>query len=205
MSPRNKVAIYYLSGLIFFEAVVLTYVFSLDRLVQMSLINSFHALWADLFFKIITSGAEITIPILFLGYLIWKKSDLLKSYVISYIFSTAIVQFFKLVICKEALRPLAYFKGYGQTWHLVQDLLISEYNSMPSGHTSAAWFMCFWISLAAKKSFITLLLVTYAILVAYSRVYLFQHFPVDTAVGAFIGTGVSLLVYYLNVSKTELP
>jgi len=205
MSPRNKVAIYYLSGLIFFEAVVLTYVFSLDRLVQMSLINSFHAPWADVFFKIITSGAEITIPILFLGYLIWKKSDFLKSYVISYIFSTAIVQFFKLVICKEALRPLAYFKGYGQTWHLVQDLLISEYNSMPSGHTSAAWFMCFWISLAAKKSFITLLLVTYAILVAYSRVYLFQHFPVDTAVGAFIGTGVSLLVYYLNVSKTELP
>ena len=101
MSPRNKVAIYYLSGLIFFEAVVLTYVFSLDRLVQMSLINSFHAPWADLFFKIITSGAEITIPILFLGYLIWKKSDLLKSYVISYIFSTVIVQFFKLVLKKQ--------------------------------------------------------------------------------------------------------
>jgi membrane-associated phospholipid phosphatase len=74
---------------------------------------------------------------------------------------------------------------------------------MPSGHTSAAWFMCFWISLAAKKPFIAFILVFYAILVAYSRVYLFQHFPVDTAVGAFIGTGVSLLVFYWNVSKTE--
>jgi membrane-associated phospholipid phosphatase len=75
---------------------------------------------------------------------------------------------------------------------------------MPSGHTSAAWFMCFWISLAAKKPWISLLMVFYAILVAYSRVYLFQHFPVDTAVGATIGTGVSLLVYCLNISKSEL-
>jgi membrane-associated phospholipid phosphatase len=204
MSPRNKVVIYYLSGLIFFEAVVLTYIFSLDRLGQMSLIHSFHSLWADLFFKIITSGAEITIPILFLGYLIWKKSDLLKPYLISYIFSTVLVQFLKLVVFKDALRPLSYFKGQAYAWHLVQNLLIHEYNSMPSGHTSAAWFMCFWISLAANKPWITLLMVFYAILVAYSRVYLFQHFPVDTAAGAMIGTGVSLLVYYLNVSKSDL-
>ena len=204
MSPRNKVVIYYLSGLIFFEAVVLTYIFSLDRMGQMSLINSFHSLWADLFFKIITSGAEITIPILFLGYLIWKKSDLLKPYLISYIFSTVLVQFLKLVVFKDALRPLSYFKGQAHAWHLVQNLLIHEYNSMPSGHTSAAWFMCFWISLAANKPWITLLMVFYAILVAYSRVYLFQHFPVDTAAGAMIGTGVSLLVYYFNVSKSDL-
>lgn len=204
MNPRNKVVFYYLSGLIFFEAVVLTYIFSLDRLGQMSLINSFHSSEADFLFKIITSGAEITIPILFFGYLIWKKSDLLKSYVISYIFSTLIVQFLKLIVFNNALRPLAYFKGQAYSWHLVQNLMISEYNSMPSGHTSAAWFMCFWISLLANKPLITLLMVFYAILVAYSRVYLFQHFPVDTAVGAMIGTGVSLLVYYLNVSKSDL-
>ena len=204
MSPRNKVVIYYLSGLIFFEAVVLTYIFSLDRMGQMSLINSFHSSEADFLFKIITSGAEITIPILFLGYLIWKKSDLLKSYVISYIFSTVIVQFLKLVVFKDALRPLAYFKGQGHAWHLVQNLMINEYNSMPSGHTSAAWFMCFWISLVAQKPILTVLIIFYAMLVAYSRVYLFQHFPVDTAVGAMIGTGVSLLVYYVNVSKSDL-
>lgn len=204
MSPRNKVVIYYLSGLIFFEAVVSTYIFSLDRLGQMSLINSFHSSEANFLFKIISSGAEITIPILFLGYLIWKKSDLLKSYVISYIFSTLIVQFLKLVVFKDALRPLAYFKGQAYSWHMVQNLLISEYNSMPSGHTSAAWFMCFWISLLAQKPILTILITFYAMLVAYSRVYLFQHFPVDTAVGAVIGTGVSLLVYYLNVSKSDI-
>ena len=204
MSTRNKVVIYYLSGLIFFEAVVLTYIFSLDRMAQMSLINSFHSPEADFLFKIISSGAEITIPILFLGYLIWKKSDLLKSYVISYIFSTLLIQFLKLIVFKDALRPLAYFKGQAYSWHMVQNLLISEYNSMPSGHTSAAWFMCFWISLAAHKPWITLLMVFYAILVAYSRIYLFQHFPVDTAVGAMIGTGLSLFVYSLNVSKSDL-
>ena len=204
MSPSNKVVIYYLSGLIIFEVVVLTYVFLFDRLDQMSLINSFNSSGADFLFKIISSGAEITIPILLLGYLIWKKSNFLKSYVISYIFSTVIVQFLKLVVFKDALRPLAYFKGQGHAWHLVQNLLINEDNSMPSGHTSAAWFVCFWISLVAQKPFLTVLIIFYAMLVAYSRVYLFQHFPVDTAVGAMIGTGVSLLVYYFNVSKSDL-
>lgn len=204
MSPSNKVVIYYLSGLIIFEVVVLTYVFLFDRLDQMGLINSFNSSGADFLFKIISSGAEITIPILLLGYLIWKKSIFLKSYVISYIFSTVIVQFLKLVVFKDALRPLAYFKGQGHAWHLVQNLLINEYNSMPSGHTSAAWFVCFWISLVAQKPFLTVLIIFYAMLVAYSRVYLFQHFPVDTAVGAMIGTGVSLLVYYFNVSKSDL-
>jgi len=153
MSPSNKVVIYYLSGLIIFEVVVLTYVFLFDRLDQMSLINSFNSSGADFLFKIISSGAEITIPILLLGYLIWKKSIFLKSYVISYIFSTVIVQFLKLVVFKDALRPLAYFKGQGHAWHLVQNLLINEYNSMPSGHTSAAWFVCFWISLVRKSLF----------------------------------------------------
>ena len=204
MSPTNKGVVYYLTGLIFFEAVVLTYIFSLDRLDQMSLINSVYSPWADLFFKIITSGAEITIPILFLGYLIWKKNAWLKSYVISYIFSTLIVQLLKLIVFKDALRPLAYFKGQAHSWHLVQNLLISEYNSMPSGHTSAAWCMCFWITMVVNKPFLTLVITFYAILVAYSRVYLFQHFPVDTAVGAIIGTGISLLVYYLNVPKSDL-
>ena len=56
----------------------------------------------------------------------------------------------------------------------------------------------------AQKPILTVLIIFYAMLVAYSRVYLFQHFPVDTAVGAMIGTGVSLLVYYVNVSKSDL-
>ena len=176
MSPRNKVVICYLSGLIFFEVVVLTYVFSFDRLDQMSLINSFHSPEADFLFKIISSGAEITIPILFLGYLIWKKSDLLKSYVISYIFSTLIVQFLKLIVFKDALRPLAYFKGQAHSWHMVQNLLISEYNSMPSGHTSAAWFMCFWLAFVGKSGTSGIIFALLAAGVAYSRVYLFQHF-----------------------------
>jgi len=39
--------------------------------------------------------------------------------------------------------------------------------------------------------------------VAYSRVYLFQHFPVDTLVGAFIGTGSSYLFYAINYAKSS--
>lgn len=196
MIPFKRAIAYYSLGLVVFEAVVLTYVFLFDRLGQMQLINSFNSPLADLFFKIISSGAEIAIPVSFLGYLVWKKKAFVKPYVISYIMSTMIIQFLKLLVFKDALRPLAYFKGQSRSWHIVQDLLISEYNSMPSGHTSAAWLMCFWMSVVFESRMFTLLLILYASLVGYSRVYLFQHFPIDTALGAFVGTGISFLVYF---------
>ncbi|MFM6915141.1 MAG: phosphatase PAP2 family protein, partial [Aquirufa sp.] len=42
-----------------------------------------------------------------------------------------------------------------------------------------------------------------AVGVAYSRVYLFQHFPVDTLVGAAIGVGSSALFYSIYDAKSH--
>jgi membrane-associated phospholipid phosphatase len=42
-----------------------------------------------------------------------------------------------------------------------------------------------------------------AVGVAYSRVYLFQHFPVDTLVGAAIGVGSSALFYSIQYAKSS--
>jgi membrane-associated phospholipid phosphatase len=79
--------------------------------------------------------------------------------------------------------------------------MISEYNSMPSGHTGAAFFMFFWVAVLLQRFHWGLFAGLIAVGVAYSRVYLFQHFPVDTLVGAAIGVGASALFYYLNYAK----
>ena len=102
----------------------------------------------------------------------------------------------------DSLRPLAYFAHSGVKWHIIPGLLISEYNSMPSGHTGAAFFMFFWIAVLLRRFSWGLVAGFLAVGVAYSRVYLFQHFPVDTLVGAAIGTASSYLFYTLIYAKS---
>jgi membrane-associated phospholipid phosphatase len=80
---------------------------------------------------------------------------------------------------------------------------IHTHNSFPSGHTAAAWFMFFWFALLGKSRIWGLFVAFLAVGVAYSRVYLMQHFPVDIAVGACIGFASSALVYYFMLIKPQ--
>jgi membrane-associated phospholipid phosphatase len=117
--------------------------------------------------------------------------------------STGLIQFLKHFVFSGSLRPLAYFAHSGIKWHIVSGLMISEYNSMPSGHTGAAFFMFFWVAVLLKRFHWGFIAGILAVGVAYSRVYLFQHFPVDTLVGAFLGTSSSYLFYYINYAKSS--
>ena len=66
--------------------------------------------------------------------------------------------------------------------------------SFPSGHTLASFEAAVMIFLHNKKwgsiSFIL------AILISFSRMYLFVHFPTDILGGIVLGTLISLTVYY---------
>ena len=76
-------------------------------------------------------------------------------------------------------------------------------NSFPSGHTNTAFSAAtlliylygglFWISLLP------------AFLVAYSRVYLGVHFPLDTVVGAILGVVIVISILYACRVKREFP
>ena len=193
----------YLSAFLIFEIICLTFVGTMDRFAQMQWINAHHSLWADYLFIALSGFAEILTPIAIFLYFIWKKKKLVRPFLLSYAVSTGLIQFAKHYIFPNALRPFAYFKGFLYDWHLVDGVFMNEYNSMPSGHTSVAWFMCFWLAFLSKSGWSGILFALLAAGVGYSRVYLFQHFPVDTAVGAFVGTATSLIVYYFYFLKSQ--
>lgn len=65
--------------------------------------------------------------------------------------------------------------------------------SFPSGHTLASFEAAVMIFLHNKKwGVISFVL---AILIAFSRMYLFVHFPTDIVCGAALGTLISIFVY----------
>lgn len=77
------------------------------------------------------------------------------------------------------------------------DLIISQLTSFsfPSGHTAVAFAFAFSLLIYGKKSFIPGLI--FAILMGFSRMYLYVHFPSDVLVGAIIGALCGYASYYV--------
>lgn len=188
---------------IFYEVVGWFFVGSFRPIDQLQLINGNHSNLADWVFQILTSMAEVILPLLLLVYLIRFQKVFVLPYVYAYALSTGLIQFLKHIVFTEALRPVAYFAQSGVKWHLIEGMPIHAYNSMPSGHTGAAFFMFFWVAVLVRSWHWGLFAGLLAVGVAYSRVYLFQHFPVDTLVGAVIGAGSSALFYSISYAKSS--
>ena len=193
----------FLGIFIFYEVAGWLFVSSTERLDQLLLVNGTNNAFADIVFQGLTATAEVVLPILLLVYLIRFQKSYALPYVYSYALSTGLIQALKHLVFTDSLRPLAYFAGSGLKWHIIPGLLISEFNSMPSGHTGAAFFMFFWVAVLLPRWFWGVLAGLIAVGVAYSRVYLFQHFPVDTLVGAAIGVGSSALFYSIHYAKSS--
>lgn len=70
--------------------------------------------------------------------------------------------------------------------------------SFPSGHTSSAFNMATFLSLAYPKWYVIAPAALWATSVAYSRMYLGVHYPSDVLAGAVLGAGTAYLTYYLN-------
>ena len=197
MKRLNGAWIAYGIVFILFEIVVGRYMAVFDRFDQMRIVNNWHAFKLDYLFRAFTFAGELLIPILVLILFVYKKRAWVKPFLFSYAVSTLVVQGLKHLVFPGALRPYAYFKAVDIPWYLVPGVEMNEYNSFPSGHTAAAWFCFVWIALFINKRWAGFAMGLLACGVGISRVYLFQHFPVDVAFGAFIGISSSSIFYYL--------
>tara|TARA_B100001540_G_scaffold313358_1_gene336144 strand:+ start:1028 stop:1564 length:537 start_codon:yes stop_codon:yes gene_type:complete len=64
-----------------------------------------------------------------------------------------------------------------------------------SSHAANAFAVAFFVSLLIRKKIITISIITWAILIAFSRIYLGVHYPFDVLGGMLWGLFVSLLIY----------
>lgn len=71
---------------------------------------------------------------------------------------------------------------------------LSDY-SFPSGHTLASFEAATSIFLHNKKAGIPALLL--AVLIAFSRLYLYVHYPTDVLTSIILGTALAILSFYL--------
>ena len=102
-----------------------------------------------------------------------------------------------LVVCNITLKPLvARIRPY-DLMPSIQVLVdhLSDF-SFPSGHTVASFEGAFAIFLTQKKRFGVPAIVL-ASVIAFSRLYLFVHYPTDVLVGVILGTAFGFIAKFV--------
>lgn len=115
-------------------------------------------------------------------------------------FSAAIALIFGLVICNMILKPtVARIRPYDYQEQLgiMINLLIEKEHSLsfPSGHTIASFEAATAILLRHKKLGIAAMIL--AILIAFSRMYLYVHYPTDVLASVVLGSALAFLGCFL--------
>jgi membrane-associated phospholipid phosphatase len=111
---------------------------------------------------------------------------------ISNVVCAVIIQTLKRTIFAYSVRPFQFFHGIHDLY-IVPGVEIYSFNSFPSGHSATIFTTCAILSLTTGYQSVRALLFGAACLIAFSRVYLSQHFFEDIYAGAIIGFCVAVL------------
>lgn len=155
-------------------------------------VNARHSDLGDAIFPYVTDLGEgymvVTLTLIMLCFSYRKTILLITSFAVSGILVQIVKHWFR------APRPVVYFEKELGTIHFVKGIALLHNNSFPSGHTVTAFSAAVVLSyLAVNKrwGFIYLLI---AISVAFSRMYLSQHFFEDVTAGSILGT-ISTIIW----------
>lgn len=163
-------------------------------------INGINTSFLDQFFCVITEFGAFSLIATITVITLFFRFRLSLTILASSLFAVVFTQLGKRVIWPDSPRPKVLFEGL-DSFHVVEGVHLHNFHSFPSGHTSGAFALFAVLALYAKTPWQKLLFLVAAFSVAYSRMYLSQHFLVDVTAGSFIGVVSALLAFWwMNAS-----
>jgi len=161
------------------------------------LLNTDGGVFMDQFFKWATWGAEGWVWVPFLAIVFgWFKKDF-KLIVLNFLLSTLFTQIPKRFIWDNISRPIASEIPLNEI-HTVPGVVMHSWNSFPSGHTATAFTLFLLTIYLFPTKWVFAIGAIFAMICAYSRVYLGQHFPMDLGGGilvAVISVQLSIVIH----------
>ena len=164
-------------------------------------INGLHNSFFDAIMLFI-SGKFSWIPLyLVLLFFAYKKTENIKVFLV-FLLSVAMlitmadqssVHLFKNVF--ERLRP-CHCEQLKNTIHIVNGHCGGQFGFV-SSHATNTFALAVFLSKLFRNNIVTFFLILWAVVVAYSRVYLGVHYFGDVLGGAILGTVIAFIVYYL--------
>lgn len=161
-------------------------------------LNQYHHPFADFFFKYLTDVGDGIVVALFLVLLLFIRYRYFLIMAASVFLTTSLVQGLKRIAFPHAFRPFNYFSETYQLY-FVPGVELHHSNTFPSGHSASAFLVFFMAALIVKNDALKLLFFIIALLIAFSRVYLSQHFLVDIYTGSIISTVFTIIMFYFGM------
>lgn len=151
--------------------------------------NAYHSAFFDGLMKYWTylgDGVVLIIFILIMVFISFRHFFILLA---AYLISGIDTQLMKRLFFNNLARPAKYFEIHDIDYqlYLVPDVQQHAWHSFPSGHASAAFAVFFGLFLLIRSKWLQMLCFILALGVAYSRIYLSQHFLMDVVAGSVMG------------------
>lgn len=172
-------------------------------------VNRHHNASLDVFFRYVTLFGEDYVWISLLIYFVFTNyfQKITKLNEIKLLLVTWLAKVFVSVSLKNIFnlpRPIEVYQNTGREIHLVDGVIIHHWQSFPSGHTMTAFAFACFVALVLKQPKWSIFALFVAILVGYSRMYLFQHFPRDVFAGGILGAGVVVIGEFIREKHVVL-
>ena len=170
--------------------------YELDKVLTLA-INSCHSLFFDNFFYIYTQTWTWLPLVLLLLVWMWRKWGVRSLYVVAGI---ALCILLADQISSSLLKPWVarlrptHNPEIADLIHTVRGYRGGLYGFV-SSHAANAFAFAVFTSLVIRNRYYTLTIALWAVLTAYSRVYLGVHYVGDVVCGAILGVLVALVVY----------
>ncbi|MEO6902997.1 MAG: phosphatase PAP2 family protein [Bacteroidia bacterium] len=165
--------------------------------------NTLHNSFFDVFFYYATNLGDGVMALLIVIILIVIKYKYALIVALSTIIASLITQLLKHTFFSGIVRPKKFFEGVHELY-FVPGVNNHLYNSFPSGHSTCAFSLYFSLALLVKNKLLKFIFFSVALLSAYSRIYLSQHFFEDVYVGSLIGTIIAFVVFYAISTKANI-
>ena len=188
-------------SLVFCAAIVA--IFCTDKLPLHLFFNGLVGSPLDVFFKYATFIGDGVFVISFSLLLLLFNMQKAITVLLAYLASAGVTQGIKYGFFGDIDRPVLIFEQQHIPLKVVEGVDLYIHNSFPSGHATAAFSLFFCLSFFSKKNGLKIACFFAALTVAFSRVYLSQHFFEDITVGSLFGVLFSWLICaFLERAKT---
>jgi len=193
---NNVGALWYLRAFSTFMIVGLIAASAVKKGDVVLLANNWHQPNIDQFFKFLTYLGDGIIFVFATIIFLFVRYSLAIHVASIGVLHGVIINSLKKGVFNHLPRPKAYF-GEDVFLHFVEGVKVHNHNSFPSGHTASIFALTFFLAIAINRKSWSVPLMGLAILVAFSRVYLVQHFFVDIVYGSIVGIASAVLSVWM--------
>lgn len=162
----------------------------------------------DTFFKYITHIGDGIVAILITVIVLMLNAKKGVYVLITYVVSGLTTNILKTYVF-DVNRPHFVFGFYGHLMpqyniKFIDGIEMLGLNSFPSGHSTTSFAIFMSIAIITQNKLLKIVFFIFALLGAFSRVYISQHWLVDVTVGSIIGTIAAILFYFLLMNERAM-